>query len=142
MKRIIYTNNDGILSIVIPSTEALSLMSIDDVATKSVPAGLAYEIVDTSTIPSDREFRGAWEKVGKDVNVNNVKAIDIAKDKLRVWRKPEFVENDIKLQTSLVDNDDILKQDAVAHRKFLRDLPEECDGKTVEELKDLLKQYK
>jgi hypothetical protein len=52
MKRIIYQNETGGVSIIIP-TESIEL------ALKDVPEGVAYEIVDETDIPSDRYFRGA-----------------------------------------------------------------------------------
>lgn len=59
-QRIIYQNNDGGVSIIIPTPEALQTLTIDDIAKKDVPAGVAYQIVDVSDIPTDRTFRGAW----------------------------------------------------------------------------------
>jgi hypothetical protein len=63
MKRIIYKNLDNSVSIIVPSDEALSLMTIEQIANKDVPTGLKYKIVDVSEIPSDRTFRNAWEYV-------------------------------------------------------------------------------
>jgi hypothetical protein len=60
MKRIIYKNQDNTVSIIIPTDEALSFMTIEQIANKDVPTGLKYKIVDVSEIPSDREFRNAW----------------------------------------------------------------------------------
>ena len=60
MKRIIYKNTDNTVSVVIPSDEALNLMTIEQIAKKDVPTGYKYKIVDVSEIPSDREFRNAW----------------------------------------------------------------------------------
>lgn len=56
-QRIIYQNNDGGVSILIPTGE----LAIEEVAKKDVPAGVPYKIVDTASIPEDRTFRGAWE---------------------------------------------------------------------------------
>ena len=56
-KRIIYQNNDGGVSIIIPTGE----ISVEEVAKKDVPAGTPYKIVDVSEIPEDRTFRNAWE---------------------------------------------------------------------------------
>lgn len=58
--KIIYTNEDGGVSIVIPTDEALSIMTIDEIAKKDVPTGLPYKIVEDSEIPEDRTFRDAW----------------------------------------------------------------------------------
>jgi len=59
-KRIIYKNTDNTVSVVIPTDEALSFMTIEQIAKKDVPTGYKYKIVDVSEIPSDREFRNAW----------------------------------------------------------------------------------
>ena len=56
-QRIIYPNDQGGVSIVIPTSEA----SIDEVIAKSVPEGKPYKIVDVADIPTDRTFRNAWE---------------------------------------------------------------------------------
>lgn len=53
MKRIIYATPDGGIAVIIPAG------AIED-CIKDVPKGLSYEIVNTSDIPSDRTFRGAW----------------------------------------------------------------------------------
>lgn len=58
--KIIYKNEDGGVSILHPTDEALSLMSIDEIAKKDVPTGLPYKIVEDSEIPTDRTFRDAW----------------------------------------------------------------------------------
>ena len=58
---IIYTQDNGTVAIIRPTEEALSKMSIDAIALKDVPSGKAYQIVDASTVPSDRTFRNAWE---------------------------------------------------------------------------------
>jgi hypothetical protein len=60
-KRIIYPTDDGGVAIVIPAPEALETMTIEQIATKDVPAGKTFKIVDVSDIPTDRTFRGAWE---------------------------------------------------------------------------------
>jgi hypothetical protein len=61
MNRIIYPNDDGGVSILIPAPEALETMTIEEIAAKDVPAGKPFKIVDVSDIPSNRDFRNAWE---------------------------------------------------------------------------------
>lgn len=61
MKRIIYKNQDNSVSILIPTSEALSFVTIEQIAEKDVPHNLPYWIVNTSDIPESRTFRGAWE---------------------------------------------------------------------------------
>jgi hypothetical protein len=58
-KRIIYPNDEGGVSILIPSPNCE--LTIEELAAKDVPAGKPYQIVDVSEIPSDRTFRNAWE---------------------------------------------------------------------------------
>lgn len=61
MSRIIYKTDDGGVAVIVPTAEALASYTIDQIAQKDVPAGLAYKIVAESDIPSDRTFRAAWE---------------------------------------------------------------------------------
>lgn len=72
------------------------------------------------------------------IKINNNKAIDITKNKLRAWRKEEFAINDINLQNAMVDNDVTAKDSAIVRRNYLRDLPQACDGKTVKELEVIM----
>lgn len=60
-QRIIYPNDDGGVSIIIPTPEYLQDHTIEELAAKDVPAGKPYKIVDVSEIPEDRTFRNAWE---------------------------------------------------------------------------------
>lgn len=61
MKRIVYKNQDNLVSILIPTSEALKFATIKQIAEKDVPHNLPYWIVPTSDIPTDRTFSGAWE---------------------------------------------------------------------------------
>ncbi len=49
-KRIIYQTPEGGVAVIIPSDEALATYSINQIAKKDVPAGLAYKIVDVADI--------------------------------------------------------------------------------------------
>ena len=60
-QRIIYPNDDGGVSILIPTPEYLAEHTIEELAAKDVPAGKEYKIVDVADIPTDRTFRNAWE---------------------------------------------------------------------------------
>tara|TARA_R100000951_G_scaffold4930_1_gene5578 strand:+ start:453 stop:680 length:228 start_codon:yes stop_codon:yes gene_type:complete len=59
-KRIIYKRQDGGITIIAPTPDALQSMTIEQIAQKDVPTGLNYKIVDVSEISSDRTFRDAW----------------------------------------------------------------------------------
>ena len=56
-KRIVYQNDEGGISIIVPADCGLT---IEEIAAKDVPQGKKYNIVDVSEIPTDRTFRNAW----------------------------------------------------------------------------------
>jgi len=56
MKKIIYPQETGI-SVITPTGE----LSLEETALKDVPTGVKYKIIDESDLPSDRDFRNAWE---------------------------------------------------------------------------------
>lgn len=60
-KVILYNNQQGILVVLYPTPEAISMLGIDNIAQKDVPAGFPYAIVDGDGIPNDRTFRSAWD---------------------------------------------------------------------------------
>ena len=62
MKRILFPNDNGGVSIIIP-TESL------ECAMKDIPSGKPYLIVDAADIPADREFRNAWTADFTDAKV-------------------------------------------------------------------------
>jgi hypothetical protein len=58
-QRIIYPNDEGGVSIIVPADECG--LTIEEIAAKDVPEGKPFQIVDVADIPSDRTFRNAWE---------------------------------------------------------------------------------
>jgi len=81
-KRIIYPNNFGGVSVIIPiqnnainpttgewyplrvnemPPDGYRLATVEEIAAKDVPPGKPYRIVDVSDIPTDRSLRDAWE---------------------------------------------------------------------------------
>lgn len=58
-QRIIYPNDFGGVSIIVPAQEFG--LTIEEIAAKDVPAGKPYKIIDVSEMPPDRRFRDAWE---------------------------------------------------------------------------------
>jgi len=72
MNRIIYTNDDGGVAVIIPADCGLT---IEEIAAKDVPPIIVrgpegsiasstprpFKIVDAADIPTDRTFRAAWE---------------------------------------------------------------------------------
>ena len=56
--RFIYTNDDGSISIVIPSDNCE--LTLDQIKAKDCPSGKTVYTVNKSAIPTDRSFRDAW----------------------------------------------------------------------------------
>jgi hypothetical protein len=57
-QRIIYKNESGGVSVIIPSPDCG--LTVEQIARKDVPVGKPYKIVNVSEIPSDRADRDAW----------------------------------------------------------------------------------
>ena len=57
-KRILYTNDEGMLKVVIPMDECP--LTVEEIQAKDIPSGKTSYIVDKSIIPTDRSFRDAW----------------------------------------------------------------------------------
>ena len=55
-QRIIYPTETGI-AVITPTGE----LSLEETARKDVPSGIKYKIIDSTDLPSDRDFRNAWE---------------------------------------------------------------------------------
>lgn len=91
--RIIYTNEAGGVSIVIPAEG----MQIEKLVATVIPSGVEFEVIETSAIPIDRTFRDAWEKSGPTIVHNILKAKNIAHEKRRLARAAEFAPLDIEV---------------------------------------------
>lgn len=80
-KRIIYQNDEGGVSIIIPAPDCG--LTIEQIAAKDVPTGVPYKIVDAADIPTDRSERDAWvvdeadltDGVGADFGVGSVNTV-------------------------------------------------------------------
>jgi hypothetical protein len=57
-QRIIYTNQDGSISVIIPAPECG--LTVEQIALKDVPFGKPFKIIDVSDLPADRTQRNAW----------------------------------------------------------------------------------
>lgn len=57
--RIIYKNDEGGVSVIIPWLE--SGLTVEQIAAKDVPTGKPYNIVPTTDIPTDRSARALWD---------------------------------------------------------------------------------
>ena len=58
MQAIIYPNDQGGIAIILPAPDCG--ISLEEIARKDVPAGVAFRIIPVSAIPTDRTYRAAW----------------------------------------------------------------------------------
>jgi len=133
MKNIIYENDDGSVSIVIPAIE-----DMEAVIKKSVPEGTSYEIIEAADIPLDRTFRNAWVKNNAALEVDMLKARIIHMDSIREARNKELDKTDQELLRAIENGEDTVS--IKDRRQKLRDIPQDFDLKAVEtpeELKEL-----
>ena len=114
MSKIIYTNPDGTVSIIIP------VGNVND-SIKDVPDGLSYEIVEDSAIPTDRAFRNARKQNNKTIETDMAKAREIHKTNIRNARIPKLAELDIEFQKALETG--ASTTDIVSKKQALRDAP-------------------
>ena len=138
MTRIIFQNESGGVSVIIPTGE----LPIEEVAAKDVPEGVAYEIVEDDAIPADRFFRNAWVANGAAVDVDLDKAKEIQKNKLREARKPLLEKLDVDFVRALELGGDTAS--IAAQKKALRDVTNivteaEITGTTIDEITTELK---
>ena len=131
--RILYTNDEGGVSVVVPVPSWTGTM--EELAAKVVPENEPYKIVEDSVVPTDRTFRGAWENYAA-ITVSLAKAKEITKARLREERKPLLEAQDVlfmKAQESSSDTSAI-----VTEKQRLRDITASADSaSTLDELKGL-----
>lgn len=95
-KRIIFQNDEGGVSIIIPAQGSTleQLLAV-------VPANTNYEIVDVTDIPSDRTFRNAWfhdtSEEPQKIGVHLDRAKSIAHEHRREKRRIEMAPLDLEV---------------------------------------------
>ena len=131
--RIVYPNDTGGVSVIVPSPHWVGTM--EELAAKDVPDGKVYKIVEDSAISTDRTFRDAWENY-EDITVRFPKAKEITKKRLRLERKPLLEEQDILFMRAVETDQD--KSEIVTEKQRLRDITALADdATTLDELKSL-----
>lgn len=121
---IIFTNEDGGVSICVPTSE----LDIQAVKVKDTPSNSI--IVDASTLPNaDNDFFNAWELSNGKVSVNLTKAKEFTKNRLRIERKPLLAAQDILFQRALEANSDTTA--IVAEKNRLRNITSLADDCTT-----------
>ena len=109
--RIIFQNESGGVSVIVPTGSV-------ELALKDVPEGVAYEIVTTDEVPSDRTFRGAWVLGDCCIDHDLDKCKAIGHDKRRAARAEEFAPYDEVIAKQIPGVDAIA---AEASRQAIRD---------------------
>lgn len=112
--KIIYQNQEGGVSVIHPTGE----LSIEEVAAKDVPAGIAYEIVEDDAIPSDRTFRNAWVLGDCCIEHDLDKCKALGHDMRRAKRAEEFAPHDEVIMKQIPGAD---AEAAEAARQEIRD---------------------
>ena len=51
--------NETTISVLTPAPNCP--LSFEEICAKDVPTGVPYLVIDSSELPADNEFRGAWE---------------------------------------------------------------------------------
>jgi len=62
---IVYNQPNGVLAIIYPNLACG--LTIEQIASKDVPFGLPYKIIDSSDIPEDRTWRNSWTADNADL---------------------------------------------------------------------------
>ena len=136
MTRIIFQNESGGVSVIIPTGE----LPIEEVAAKDVPKGVAYEIVEDDAIPADRFFRGAWVANGAAVEVDLDQAKSIGHDIRRTKREAEFAPFDAIIMKQIPGNSAAEAEEARQQIRFkyalIQDVIEAAE--TPDEIKSAL----
>lgn len=129
--KILIKNPDGTVGIMHPILDCG--LSLEQIIARDVPAGVPYEIVDDSAIPTDRTFRNAWKH---DLKVDIAKAQEIAKERLRVERAPLLSDLDVEFFKAFETGADT--SEVMAEKQRLRDITKVVDTlTTAEELKEV-----
>ena len=100
--------------------------------------GNSIETSKTSSMPSDRHFRGAWTLSGTVISEDMTTAKTIFKDKIREVRKPLLEAQDVLYMKAIEDGDSSAQSTVATKKKELRDAPAASaitNAKTVAELK-------
>lgn len=124
MQVIIFTNDNGGVSVCIPTGE----LDIQAVKAKDTPSHSI--IVQDSELPqADNDFFNAWELTNGVVTVNLDKAKEITKARLRAQREPLLAAQDVLYMRAMEAGADTAA--IVAEKQRLRDVTGLVDGCTT-----------
>jgi len=78
---------------------------------------------EATSIPSNRDFRGAWSLSGKVISEDMTKAKELFKDKIREVRQPLLDAEDVVYMKALEAGDSSAQTASAEKKKSLRDAP-------------------
>ncbi len=78
---------------------------------------------EATSIPSNRDFRGAWSLSGKVISEDMTKAKELFKDKIREVRQPLLEAEDVVYMKALEAGDSSAQTASAEKKKSLRDAP-------------------
>lgn len=88
-KRIVWSNPDNTLSVLIPAPGVP-----EKVWRKDIPSNVEFVVTDAESLPRDRTFRKAWKLEGTSCFECPVKAREVAHEHRRAKRAEEFAPYD------------------------------------------------
>ena len=144
MSKIIF-DYEGNISVMTPSSEALQIMTIEQIAEKDLPVGVStYSIVEDSVVPTDRSFRNSWVGVGigttgGTITEDMTKAKELHKAKIREARSDKFTALDIEYQRATETSADTSA--IVTKKQALRDAPAASGISTASNTTELKAQW-
>ncbi len=134
MSRILYQNHDGSVAVLIPAPDCG--LTLEEIAAKDVPQGLAWQIVEDADLPTDRTFRNAWMLQGGLLGHDHEKCCAITKDRLRAERKPLLESQDVLFMRAVERGDNT--STIAGEKQRLRDITKlVTTDMTLEQMKEL-----
>ena len=102
MKKIIYSLPDGRVAVVHPvinthpEPEQITEEQALERAIARLPAGVVFQVVEETSIPSDRTFRDGWKEGAGKVEHDMPKCREIHRERMRVARAPKLAALDVE----------------------------------------------
>lgn len=110
----------------------------------SVPVDATnVQIVDDSAIPSDREFRAAWQQEGRGIGFDLVRAKEIQLERIRGARASKLAALDVSFMLAIEQGDAVKQTEVAAAKQALRDITEPLkalDPKSINDIKNAFPQ--
>ena len=130
MRKIIFTNLDGGLVVVIPvvntfgEAEGFTEADAEKRAWDTLPSdAINPRWCDASEVPTDRTFRAAWVNTDSKLTIDMAKARNIHLDSIRIKRNAELSKLDIQATKAQDIGDAETLAQIRARKQELRDLP-------------------